>query len=114
MILDDRFCVVPESVARRDTNFLDKWGRVTSVMQKASIKVSKILRHHDPRIEPFDKGGWFLVDDLIGLDKNNDTCLFPDQRNPHFIYNLMYHNETQRFQLAVLTADAGLGGARRS
>eukprot|EP00972_Heterocapsa_arctica_P066327 9784643-Heterocapsa_arctica.AAC.1 len=88
MILDDRFCVVPELVARRDTSFLDQWGKVTQVMQKASMKVSKILRHRDPRIKPFDKGGWFLVSDLIGLDKNTDARLFPNQRNPHFIYNL--------------------------
>eukprot|EP00972_Heterocapsa_arctica_P112407 16431587-Heterocapsa_arctica.AAC.1 len=56
ILLDDRFCVVPESVARRDTSFLDQWGNVTGVMKKASMKVSKILRHRDPRIKPFDTG----------------------------------------------------------
>eukprot|EP00972_Heterocapsa_arctica_P021202 3121027-Heterocapsa_arctica.AAC.1 len=56
MILDDRFCAVPDNIASRDTRFLDKWGNVTSDMITASKKVSNILRHKDPRIKPFDKG----------------------------------------------------------
>eukprot|EP00972_Heterocapsa_arctica_P008806 1293048-Heterocapsa_arctica.AAC.1 len=43
---------MPATVASRDTNFLDKWGNVTSDMRTASKKMSKILRHYDPRISP--------------------------------------------------------------
>eukprot|EP00972_Heterocapsa_arctica_P061555 9078864-Heterocapsa_arctica.AAC.1 len=67
--------------------------------------MSKILRHQDLRIQPFDNGGWCLCDDIIRLEGHKDTCLFADQRNSHFLYNLMYHNDKQRFQLAVVTVD---------
>eukprot|EP00972_Heterocapsa_arctica_P016205 2389821-Heterocapsa_arctica.AAC.1 len=62
--------------------------------------MSKLLRHQDPRIQPFDDGGWFLCSEIFRLDNDRSSCLFPDQRNSQFLDNLMYHNEKQRFQLA--------------
>eukprot|EP00972_Heterocapsa_arctica_P110429 16257376-Heterocapsa_arctica.AAC.1 len=69
-------------------------------MENASRKMSKLLRHQSPRIQPFSDGGWFLCEDIIGLDKDKASSLFPEQRIAQFLYNLMIYNWKQRFQLA--------------
>eukprot|EP00972_Heterocapsa_arctica_P108774 16015740-Heterocapsa_arctica.AAC.1 len=76
-------------------------------MKTASRKMSKLFRHQDPRIQPFDNGGWFICSDVFDPTKDRSSSLFPKERTGQFLYNLMLYNEKQRFQLAIVTADAG-------
>eukprot|EP00972_Heterocapsa_arctica_P056883 8395245-Heterocapsa_arctica.AAC.1 len=73
--------------------------------------MSKLLRHQSARIQPFNDGGWHYCSEIFDLTHDKKTSLFPNQRNAQFLYNLVIHNNKQRFQLAVRTVD--YGGERR-
>eukprot|EP00972_Heterocapsa_arctica_P033812 4976610-Heterocapsa_arctica.AAC.1 len=98
---------MPPAIAFRDEKYVDDRGKVIIGLEHASRKMSKLFRHQSNRIQPFNDGGWFLCSEIFDLTHDKNTSLFPDQRNAQFLYNLMVHNEKQRFQPAVHTVDSG-------
>eukprot|EP00972_Heterocapsa_arctica_P029621 4363987-Heterocapsa_arctica.AAC.1 len=55
MIFDPRICEMPPAIAFRDEKFVDK--KVIIDLENASHKLSKLLRHQNNRIQPFNDGG---------------------------------------------------------
>eukprot|EP00972_Heterocapsa_arctica_P062136 9158830-Heterocapsa_arctica.AAC.1 len=55
MIYDPRVCDMPSNVARRSEKPIAK--SAINDANAASHKLSLLLRHHNPRIQPFNNGG---------------------------------------------------------